>query len=508
MLEKINRIYQKAIIRENIEKMFMIFFILVPMVDNYRHFFGENINILGIAIEEIFFTVGVLAMFLLVLLTQYESLPKARKRAYWAYAGIVAVYMGVHCLSILRVDQTLFAFMEQNVIIEVYGILRGYLMPIFLCIALYEFGLSTKAYEFIIRAVTWLTGGAVVLTNLLGISLRSYGSDKLVIEGNIFHWINLTKADTTDHYTSKAGFVSANTLSALMLSLLPMIIYLVLKYKKQTDMMLLVTNVLAMIMVGTRVASYGVILYVVLMAVGFLAIKLINGKNNAQVKMTYFVLKMMILVIAGTALLQIAPVSLRYKGKVELEERTTVDVEEMREIMLKQPDGLSKFLDKYSYFYFIDKEYLGNYPVSNDEAFWLEVMDRDTRLNADNREMKTDIVNRIIQRNDNTKDELLGLGITSNIVYMERDYLHQSILLGYLGLLVLVLPFPILLMYAFVAILRRFKVRATYENFALGVAVFTTLGVAYFSGHVIGVQMTMVFLSLNLAYLLNKIKRV
>ena len=161
--------------------------------------------------------------------------------------------------------------------------------------------------------------------------------------------------------------------------------------------------------------------------------------------------------------------------------------------------------EKYQSEYMINEYFLKLYPVDKDSEFWLGIIKRDKALNNDSRLMKTDILKRIYERNNNPNDKLYGMGYTLNFLDLERDYYYQYYIFGIFGLLLFICPYFIVLGYLVFRGSLNFK-----NNFKLTVllcimSVCFGLLIAYYSGHVFGWVGPMMILVLMIGVLSSAI---
>ena len=143
----------------------------------------------------------------------------------------------------------------------------------------------------------------------------------------------------------------------------------------------------------------------------------------------------------------------------------------------------------------INELYLKIYPYKVDSKFWLKMASRDKTLNNDSRRIKADILARVKERNNNDLDTYFGLGYTLNMIDGERDYVYQYYLFGIIGIIVLMGPYFVMLLYLIVRLLFNLK-----KCFKLDVAcslmgVVLGLLIAYYSGHVFGWVSPMMWLT-------------
>jgi len=149
----------------------------------------------------------------------------------------------------------------------------------------------------------------------------------------------------------------------------------------------------------------------------------------------------------------------------------------------EEEQKLIEYMNKYSYFHRLNKVFIEYYPIETDFEFWCNVYRRDANENSNSRYIKTDILSRIVENNNNAFDYYLGIGYSIRTIEMERDYYQQFYLFGVVGLLLLVLPYVVMFIIGGLKILKNIKKKFTIENIFFMSSMFSGLAIAYFSGH-------------------------
>ncbi|MBO5004866.1 MAG: O-antigen ligase family protein [Clostridia bacterium] len=504
MVEKVKEFIKKIKLRD----LVIIFFILQPIIDMYRTFFQDTINICGFAIEEL---INILFIGILFGLTIYKIVKKEKRAKslvkYIVYLSIVGIYMILHWMNIAKFNNNIFEGAQINFITETYYIIRTYIIPIILIYIIYHCYLTNKDFTRIIVIVTLLISGSIFITNLLNVSLVAYSADNVRIEGNIFKWLSLNGDSNFAAYTSRGFFHSTNQISALLFSLAPIIIKEVIKNNKIRYYILLIIQLISMIMVGTKTASIGVILVLIAMIFVTLVLYFLKLERNINIKICIPI--MLLITIGAYSLYMTSPSKLKYtleKSEKEIiREDANITVKEANQE--EKVNSLEDYIKLYAYNYYIQDWFLELYPVHNDEDFWNTIISRDKKLNIDNRNFKIDMIDRIIERNNNNMDSILGIGYTSNVPYTERDYVYQYYIFGIAGVFLLVGVYIGILVYCAYKILRNYKEKLNLENCSIGISLCCMLAAGYLSGHVWGMLINMYFMSLYTGMLLYNAKK-
>ena len=490
--------------KTRVETILLVFFILQPAIEIYRAFLEDTISIGPIALEQI---INILFVAFFFILTVYKLITEKQKKKiilYGVYLATVLVYMILHCWNCSQFKENIYSAAEINIVTECYYILRAYVMPVVLMLCIYELGMSNKTFLNIIKVVTFAISACIVITNIFGVSLVSYSLENEKIKGGITTWFGLTSSQNDlELYTSKGWFYSANQISALLFSLAPIIVAEVVKKTNWKTVGLLVLQMVAMIMVGTKTSAMGILLVciaIMLYAVGLHILKWEKAKSLV------FIPVLIITVLAGFMLYNVSPGRLRYGNFVKVEQEEREEAQDKPDnTILSEADALQKYVEENYYYYYISEDFLPMYPVKDDPEFWGQLLSRDRNLNRDNRKLKIDVLDRIMERNDNKADIALGMGYTSNIPDAERDYVYQYYILGILGVIILIGPYVGILIYAGIKMLLQYKEKMNLQNGAILMSLACLCIIAYLSGHVFGKSINMLFLSLYGAMLLRNI---
>lgn len=491
---------------------FLLFFVLQPFIDIYKAFWGDTLQLGPFAVEELLNLLLVLFLLIPTVLRIAREKQGRSTVKYIVYFALIGLYLILHSINIHQFDQRLFPGSSVNFITETYYIFRVYIIPLLLLCIIWQNGIEDKTFYLAAKIVVLTLSGIIVATNLLGISLVAYSVDNQWIKGGFFSWFTLDPTQSQSQlqlYTSKGWFYSANQISALLFSLSPIIVLETIRKTTLPHVLLLCLQVISMVMLGTRTASIGCILVIGAMLVIAVFLHLVKLE---KVRLLRVVPVLLLAAVLGGTLNYFTPVQQgkRAESQKAPEDRPNADISVDEIENNGGAPGIYSFadyLDKYAYNYYINPWFLDIYPVSADQEFWKAVVSRDRNLNVNNRVFKQEMLERITQRNNRWQDRLVGIGYTTNVPYTERDYVYQYYIFGVLGSLLLMGPFIAALLYAAYKILRNLKKKLTLENCAVGMALSCMLTMAYLSGHVFGIVINMLFMSLYAAKLLLNVRK-
>lgn len=479
--------------------------ILLPINDILRNTFVKDIEILNISIVEIFNIIIILFTFILSI----KKFNKKNLMLFLLYFIMLILYIILHYFNIIQFDKSIFPKANFDFLIESYYIFRVYVLPLLLLsvMVINKEIFNLNYFVKISKILIIIISGSIVVLNILRISFGSYLPNDIFVEYNLFDYFsnhNLGKSSLT-----RGWFNSTNEIALVLLMLMPFNILN--HYRKSTFLssLLLFSQVLSMIILGTRISSIGGMLIFVLAFFTYLFVSLIR-----RVKLNYkFLLSYLIIIFVSVVFICFSPilnlytnVNLFNKGDSSQNSNQNVVQDNIQD---ENTDGnfninyeeeylnLEKIVEKcnkkeianyitYKKWTFgINELFLDMYPVENDIEFYLQIAKRDRNINNDSRKMKITILDRIEQRNNQFSDSILGLGYTLNFMDVERDYVYQYYLFGIYGLVLLVLPYFVIY---FKNILLVFKQKKIFEftTLLLMMSIFLGLIGAYFSGHLFG----------------------
>lgn len=468
------------------------FFVLLPFLDMLRTTSFKDIEVFNIALIELINIVLIGAALILTL----TKVSKKKTIFLFSYLLLVGVYIFLHYNNIIKFDANIYSNANFNFLSETFYILRVYVLPLILIYVLVcNRDIFNKEYYF--KIGKWLIGIisiSIISLNILKLSYISYNDNSGHILYNVFDYF-LYQGDYKQ-LASRGFFDSANELSAILFMLMPLNIYMLYKEQKKLNVVLYVGQFLAMVLLGTRTAAYGAMLISVVSGICYLALVFLKKEKNSSKFNTMFVVS----ALPCIAFLCISPFML---GRITegTPDFSVKDATAYKEIATTDIKKLDKLIEKYQSEYLINDYFLKIYPIKKDPEFWLKMIKRDKALNNNSRIMKTDILKRIYERNDNKTDKYFGMGYTLNFIDIERDYYYQFYLFGIVGMIVLMGPYFAILGYLVFLGIKYFKNNFKLKTILAGMSVVLGLLIAYYSGHVFGWVSPMMILTFTLSYL-------
>ncbi|GHV98430.1 hypothetical protein lacNasYZ03_13130 [Lactobacillus nasalidis] len=473
--------------KEKTKRLLYWFIILQPFLDLDFFYRGRLATILPFTIPTIIRIAGVVALAGLLIWGQ-KKLPPAWV---WAYLALLVLYGIAHLWHM----QTFRSISPNDYGYSNFGEIF-YLFRMLLPLALIWVTKSLEiSQDFLLKAFSWVSGlftGTIVLSNLFVISLKSYETG--VISGNIFTWF-MGPLYGYSHSASKGFFYFTNTLSAILLMLAPIVFYLLLEHFSWKSGLLALSQTLAMLEVGTKVALYGLI--------GSLAISLLAWlvhsfllKNSTFSKPALITL----LALAGVtaACYPVSPAVQRYKYEIYWAKSHDAKIDKENAILKA---GLSKykndpaklkefeqdFLAKYYKKYALNKRFITkSYPYKYDPQFWIDLLKQPASVRLANRQVELAMLKQVVKYDNNPLDKWLGIGYMrqTNIFNLERDFTAQYYSLGIIGALLYLICYPAIILYGAFEWLKEKACRTFYLT-SLLLASALILGASYMSGNVL-----------------------
>lgn len=459
---------KEKIIKFNVFALFMF----LPIIDCIRRTSIKDINILGISIIELvyFILVGVSFVVTFTRIKKKEFIPLI------VYMIILFVYIIFHDLNILKFNEDIFGDADINVFRESYYILRTFFFPVLLLFVLCKNKdiLNVGFYKKVVKVLLIFISFSIVILNIFKISFATYQEKNIFIDYNIFDFY---KSDLSYKLLSTRGwFDSANEISAILVTLLPINIYYLFKEDKKHNYLLYIIQVISMIILGTRVSTYCTMLIS-----GLFIIINIFAKFLKKEKINY---KFILVAIISCCYYFVSPIGNYYMNDKPIYFSNN---DEHNDVLRSLENGDAvEYIENNLYTFRINSVFTDLYPVRSDLEFWKEIALGDRNENNNSRKMKIKMIDRIKVRNDNKNDTLFGMGYTINFQDLERDYVYQYYIFGIIGLIIILLPEMILLFKTTFGILKRINKIEITSTLLLLSGPYICLVCAYLSGHVFG----------------------
>ena len=505
----------KDTIKKHLFFLFWIGIILIPVIEIYRSFFGHSLQIFGIAVEEALLIVFWMGLFAAGLVVAFRE---KRYRSLIFALGVTAVfflYLILHGWNSARFDAALFPSAEPSFFKESYYLIRMYFVPLSLILSAVLISIPRERVFSALKVAGIIISLAVVIPCLFGFSFASYADGNVRVNGGFFSWFFLEGNAPFALYTAKGVFSDANAVGAILFGIFPFAAIGALKKPTFQNLATVFLMGFAAVAVGTKIASLGFFLSsAALIFVAILGTALNKeGRKDALRSLLAFALTVLFMV----PVFYFSPgkhLQDQRKWEEETADRTAEDLDEIENLIdeLAKSEKLSEnevllleeYVNEHYWDHFIDPWFLDLYPVKTDPQFWLQAVARENHSNADSRVFKLEMVNRVMARNLNPLDPILGIGHTAGTPYAEKDFLGQLPIFGIAGICVLIAPYIALFVYG--ASIYMKDLLQKKNRFAAAVATLSVssfLVAAYFAGHVFDTLFTTYFLAAGGAAILS-----
>lgn len=497
---------------EKVKKVIFYFLLLQPFLDLYWFYHGQLADLFPFTLPTIIRILAV-GIILVMFFSQKQNWQKlGHDKWLIAYLILLIVYSLLHLWHVRTFNSLSPNSYNYSSSSEIFYLIRM-AMPLLLIYFTKEVNFTAVMFKHVIQGLSGLFSITIVLSNLLVISLRSYGDGR--ISANIFAWFFKQNIGYS-HLASKGFFNFSNMIAATLFMLLPLMIYYLFSAYSKSTLTLLVFQALAMLELGTKVAAigltFGLIIGILLYLLHVYWFK--NTSKNPKA-----LLAIIIIEICSVAIIPFSPTIQRYNYEIQLAQQSDHDLTHEKEILeeglKKYPTGskrkafLKDYIGKYYQEYALNKRFvLKSYPYQRDPEFWLTIMKENGEMRMQNRHLETAMLDRVVAYNNNRLDQFFGISYTrqNQIFNLERDFKSQIYSLGLVGMLLFVGPYVLVLLYGIYCWLR-FKQQRSYLISSCLVSITFMLLSAYSSGNVLDFLTASLILAFSQGFLLSQLHK-
>lgn len=484
-----------------IQYYLLIAFVTVqPMLDIHYLYTEKVVNILGFSPSTI------IRLIIVSILTLLTILKLKNKKAFKLISIYLVCILGYTMFHIIH-TKNFYTLSPDNlgysIIGEIFYVVRM-LMPISIIIITINSNISSKDYEKAIKIILSIISFTIVISNILKISFKSYGTD--MIKYNIFDWVtNGYEVCKYSDFASRGLFNSANQISALLILLLPIMLVIYTYQSNIQNLVIIILTLISMIMLGTKVALYGSIISIVVYLLSLIFIWIIK-KESLFTKKIFIGVGVSILVIGS--LYCISPAV----NRPTLQENYGNKKEVVKIDLLKsyqqnnERDKVIEFIkDNYKLAKIKEEFIVNSYNYKYDPDFWVEIFEMPLIKRRDWRLLELKMHQRVMDINNNKNDKWLGIGFTrsQHLFTLERDFIAQYYSMGILGVILLLAPYIIFIFACFIKVLAKFKEKFNLINLITGFTVVFILISSISSGNV----MDCLTINIILAFIVGKLTK-
>ena len=436
------------------------------------------------------------------------------------YLSIVGIYFLAH--HYVTKDLFEFLYLPTTYIYSMSDELKyilSLIFPLGLVYAFYKAEFNQKVFDRIILISSMSISLPLFVFNMLAIGPSTYYAGNTL--ANFPTWFfGVYDTYNPKMLATKFYFSEGNTTGIILFSLYPLLINLLIKAKHKWPIFLMVAiQGIAMYVLATRVATYGVSLMLGLVLIMWLFLVVLR-KSKFQ---------LMNVVMLGSLLLFFyftLPLTPAVKN-LEIDNRNDLTVSQNDNKLTEwkgtiNDEGLVPGSAEFNYYYqhifedyywllTISNEYYKYYyPYVMDAKFYVDlIFEVDFYDRLSGRQFEQIFFDYKWNKLDSTQ-KLFGFGYTrfmNGSILLEKDFEMQKYTLGYLGMVILTFPWLILVALLGLKALYRFKYILDLDVLIPAVSIASILGGAYLSGHVLDQYFSSTFLAFYVGYLFFKLKR-
>jgi len=447
--------------------------------------------------------------------------------AVFSYLGVLGAYFVVHCMNAMAIRNDL--YLPYNFVfdfVDEFIYVFTMVIPYFLVYLFVKTGLTEKQIQTTVCLSSALISIPIFLSNLFVFGNSTYAGNT---KANFLSWFVEGTYDLYHPRTlaSKFFFAEGNTIGIVLFMLLPLMYYYFDKEENKKAKIciggLILIQSLSMIILSTKVATYGsIICAVVFLAIKFFCAFIMKNTKIQKVTLLFSALTMLLCVV----ILPYCPAVINQKmdhvnDQIVLNDNHVID---------EQKEGVGKDLEHaknkwdpelvYQFEVYGIKSnlmsaipsvyYMDWYNYEHDAYFWLDVLFNVPfyeRVNG--RQIQTLFIKYKWSETPNPPvDYLLGLGYSEMMngsLILEQDFVQQFYSFGYLGWPLIIGPWLAVTLYGIFKVLRNYK-----ECFRMDVLVFASslccgLAGAWTSGHTLDEFPSVILLAFVVGVLLMKV---
>lgn len=455
-----------------------IFLIIQPLFD-LKFFYNSISTLIRVII------IGVLFLF--------YFFTSSNKKKYWLllYLLSITTYFIFHHINATHFNSLVPGNFNYSIISELLYLIKM-ITPFLLIYILYKLKISPKKVLKIIDYQILIIGSIIIVSNIFMFSYGSYSDE--IIKANFFSWFS-PSSFTYQELCSKGLFEYANQISAILIMFLPFSLSNFLKEKNFKMVFILIINISALFLLGTKVSVLGVILVFIYTITVYLFYNKFKLKQSITAKPIIVVCLMFVCYLI---LLPKNPIFLR------IDESKSIAASSTPETLSEEPiiqnttvdssnsnciseNSLDYIFDNYKDKEIKDEFILQSYPYKYDPEFWLTIFEQPRYNRVNYRFMEESMIKRVVAINNNKYDIWLGITNTrlQNIFNIERDLIVQYYALGIIGLILVFSPYLVLITLYLYKLSKSKLNNLTLENFLAFISIVLVFGMSYFSGNLL-----------------------
>ena len=444
-----------------------------------------------------------------------------------AYGAVFGAYYILHCK---QADQLQYVLYLPSIyyfsIVDETVYCFTLLLPLVYVWVFYRQEIREDTLEKVSFSLSGLISIPIFLGNLFTFGMSTYEGYTI---RNIFSWFSLPFDAEKNHprlYASKFFFEEGNTISIILFAILPLLYYFFYKAKDTKKKVfygiLIFIQSMAMMMLSTRIATYGAIIVPIAMFGVYVFLMFLRTEKFSKLFTAFLIV--MIAITAG-----ILPFSPAYQNqKIDARSYEFQKGDDDKKDEARKGREAGKDLEKYSeeWFgfythYFEDYRWLirvtppayyrDMYDYKFDPQFWVDlIFDYELEERINGRQIQT-IFTKYKWKELSSKEKLFGMGYSTFMhggIIIERDFVRQYYAFGPIGFLFLMGGWILLFAYLGLRLLFGYKKKKwNYLNITLMMCICMVFASSYVSGHTLDQLSSSMLLSLFCGVLMLRLHR-
>ncbi len=462
--------------------LLVIFLMLQPILELLLAVFKDNVFSVG---NISFATLIRYGLFIVLLfMTIIPNLKRKSTRVFMCSLVLYLIYFVVHYMNIKTFNVIILGENMQKSLFAAAIYISKFIVPVSVVYFTYLLEFSYKEIKNSILFVSIFVSLVLIITNIAGIDYMAYSFEKNdPVAASIIKWFDPSyKYNEWRMLTSRGLYPSGNELSSLLIILLPMVTWIALKEKKNYYFVIVLVQMIAMLLIGTRIAVYGEIGVLVAVFIIWLLDRMFSKSIIEKGK----VIRICALAIIFSVFFLKSP----FFHRIIVGEgvNNSYEKREEKEIELSKDDNTeNRIFVKTNYMNSMIPEdmVLEKYDYIEHTEFWVHIIkDVDIAKRDNARKLKTLILEDIKDCKNSKLDWWLGIGEIP--IYPERDYIAQKYYIGVIGVAIFLVPFVILALVSLIYnLIKLFGKKIDGEQIVVLFSLFIFIGTAYLAGHAI-----------------------
>ena len=491
-------------------KIFAIFLIIQPLLDLQILYEDKN-QIFTFSISTI---IRLLMTIILFTITYILNKKTSDNKKLFIYKILIIIYSIFHIYNCNNFNANVTSTFNFSFINEIYYLFRMSL-PLLLIYITKNSDIDNNQIKKIFLTNIFAYSFVILISSLFTFGYQAYGNGKITY--GLLDWFTNNDVTTINSGT-KGLFAGTNRTSVLLSALLVITYYYYYKENGNKLSVLLIIQIIASILLCTRVGTYTWIAISIIMLLLYI---IFNYKKISIKKILYSIL----IILLCIPLVIISPIKNRVYGSDMEENFNNIYDENAYDSKLEQFNTekytSSKDPEYQEKINFIKEEYLKFnlrplyieeiYNYKSDPNFWIDIMKMPYNQRDDDRKIQQYISKRIHHLNNNKLDKYLGVGhstFKSSDVYLESDILVHFYTIGIIGIIIFFAPYIITIGYSAIFILKNIKKHATFKLISLNFSLCVLLFGSIITGHVLDEMITYVFIALIIGLIFKHIEEI